>query len=114
MNPGLPWQVSGVRSQARETAREAARRAGMSIGEWLDSIISESAQAYEGAGRVPGHNHPDSDERSPGHGSAQREDAPEQAFAPGNPADARSGPVLQPASALEQALVEIADRQRAL
>jgi localization factor PodJL len=86
----------------------------MSIGEWLDSIISESAQAYEGAGRVPGHNHPDSDERSPGHGSAQREDAPEQAFAPGNPADARSGPVLQPASALDQALVEIADRQRAL
>jgi localization factor PodJL len=44
MKSGVPWYVSGVRRQARETAREAARRAGMSIGEWLDSIILQSAQ----------------------------------------------------------------------
>jgi localization factor PodJL len=45
MKPGLPWQVSGVRREARDTAREAAHRAGMSVGEWLDSVILESAQA---------------------------------------------------------------------
>jgi localization factor PodJL len=44
MKPGLPWQVSGVGREARQTAREAARRAGMSLGEWLDSIILESAE----------------------------------------------------------------------
>ena len=44
MKSRIPWHVSGVRRQARETAREAARRAGMSIGEWLDSIILQSAQ----------------------------------------------------------------------
>src|SRR5271165_2505789 len=44
MKSGVPWHVSGVRRQARETAREAARRAGISIGEWLDSIILQSAQ----------------------------------------------------------------------
>ena len=48
MKSGLPWQVSGVRREVRDTAREAARRAGMSVGEWLDSVILESAQAGEG------------------------------------------------------------------
>ena len=45
MKSGVPWQESGVRREALETAREAARRAGMSIGEWLDSVILESAEA---------------------------------------------------------------------
>jgi hypothetical protein len=48
MKTGLPWQVSGVRPQARDTAREAAHRAGMSVGEWLDSVILESAPTGEG------------------------------------------------------------------
>ena len=43
MKSGVPWQVEGVRQHARETAQEAARRAGMSIGEWLDAIILDSA-----------------------------------------------------------------------
>ena len=41
MTSGVPWQVEGIRPQARETAREAARRSGMSVGEWLDSVISD-------------------------------------------------------------------------
>jgi localization factor PodJL len=45
MKSGVPWQESGVRREALETAREAARRAGMSIGEWLDGVILESAEA---------------------------------------------------------------------
>ena len=45
MKSGLPWEIKGVRPRARETARAAARRAGMSVGEWLDSVIVNSADA---------------------------------------------------------------------
>src|SRR5258708_18061857 len=63
MTSGVPWEVEGVPPQARETAREAARRSGMSVGEWLDSVISDSAKSeaeptiapFEDTGpRVPG------------------------------------------------------------
>ena len=53
MKPGLPWQVSGVGREARQTAHEAARRAGMSLGEWLDSIILESAESDADAASRP-------------------------------------------------------------
>jgi localization factor PodJL len=43
MKSDVPWQVEGVRRQARDTAREAARRSGMSVGEWLDTVILDSA-----------------------------------------------------------------------
>src|SRR4051812_23739376 len=43
MKSGYPWHVKGVRQRARETAREAARRSGMSVGEWLEEVIKESA-----------------------------------------------------------------------
>jgi localization factor PodJL len=45
MKSGVPWQVKGVRRHARETAQEAARRSGMSVGEWLDTVIIDSAVA---------------------------------------------------------------------
>jgi localization factor PodJL len=37
--------VDDIPQQAREAAREAARRSGMSVGEWLDSVISDSARS---------------------------------------------------------------------
>jgi localization factor PodJL len=43
MKSGVTWQVK-VRQQARETAREAARRSGMSVSEWLDTVILDSAR----------------------------------------------------------------------
>ncbi len=43
MKSDVRWQVRGVRRQARETAREAARRSGMSVGQWLDSVITDTA-----------------------------------------------------------------------
>ena len=45
MNKAAPWNVRGVGRDSREAAREAARRAGMSLGEWLDSVIAEEASA---------------------------------------------------------------------
>ncbi len=43
MKTGVPWKVKGIPADARETAREAARRSGMSVGEWLNSVIIDSA-----------------------------------------------------------------------
>jgi len=53
MKHGLAWNVKGVGPAARESAREAARRAGLSLGEWLNSVIIDSA-ADEGV-RPPSH-----------------------------------------------------------
>ena len=49
MKLGVPWRVTGIRPDARETAREAARRADMSVGEWLNTVILDSADE-EGVG----------------------------------------------------------------
>ncbi|MFO1149492.1 MAG: hypothetical protein U1E62_14040 [Alsobacter sp.] len=43
MKQGMPWSVKGVDTNARDAAKEAARRAGMTLGEWLNSVISETA-----------------------------------------------------------------------
>jgi localization factor PodJL len=48
MKSAVAWNVKGVGADARETAREAARRAGMSVGEWLNSVIMESADDIDG------------------------------------------------------------------
>ena len=47
MKFGVPWSVKGIRPEARETAKEAARRSGMSLGEWLNSVILQQAE-HEG------------------------------------------------------------------
>ena len=39
----VPWHVEGVRPDAREVARDAARRSGLSVGEWLNSLIIDAA-----------------------------------------------------------------------
>jgi localization factor PodJL len=44
MTSGVPWQVKGVRREVIDSAREAARRSGMSVEEWLDTVIAESAR----------------------------------------------------------------------
>jgi localization factor PodJL len=44
MKSDLACQLGGVRRQALEVAREAAHRCGMSIDEWLDRVILDSAQ----------------------------------------------------------------------
>jgi localization factor PodJL len=43
MKFGAQWSVKGIRPEARETAREAARRSGMSLGDWLNSVILDNA-----------------------------------------------------------------------
>ncbi len=43
MKPGIPWSVKGIEQQARAAAKQAARRSGMTIGEWLNTVILDSA-----------------------------------------------------------------------
>jgi localization factor PodJL len=43
MKFGVPWSVKGIRAQARETAKEAARRSGLSLDEWLNSVVIRQA-----------------------------------------------------------------------
>jgi localization factor PodJL len=52
MKFGVPWGVKEIRPEARETAKEAARRSGMSLGDWLDSVILRQAQ-QDGIGLRP-------------------------------------------------------------
>ncbi len=47
MKPGMPWSVKGIEPETREAAKHAARRSGMTLGEWLNTVIS---QADETAG----------------------------------------------------------------
>lgn len=44
MKFGAQWSVKGIRPEARDTAREAARRSGMSLGDWLNSVILHNAK----------------------------------------------------------------------
>jgi localization factor PodJL len=39
MKTGGPWNLRGLRPEARAAARKAARRSGMSVGEWLNTVI---------------------------------------------------------------------------
>ena len=52
MRHTIPWSVKGVDHDAREAAKEAARRSGMSLGEWLNTVIAGQAAEAElqGAG----------------------------------------------------------------
>src|SRR6185437_13845445 len=44
MKLGVPWSVKGIRPEARETAEEAARRSGVSLGEWLNAVITQQTE----------------------------------------------------------------------
>jgi localization factor PodJL len=41
MSAGAPWSVKGIDPKAREVAKDLARRSGMTLGEWLNSMIME-------------------------------------------------------------------------
>ena len=43
MKPGIPWSVKGIGPEVREAAKHAARKAGMSLGEWLNTVILDQS-----------------------------------------------------------------------
>ncbi|MFZ1924290.1 MAG: hypothetical protein WAU57_21965 [Xanthobacteraceae bacterium] len=48
MKSGGPWNLRGLRPEAREAARDAARRSGVSVGEWLNQVIREDDDSDHG------------------------------------------------------------------
>ena len=55
MKFGVPWSVKGIRPEARETAKEAARRSGLSLGDWLNTVILQQATQAGLAAQPYGH-----------------------------------------------------------
>lgn len=49
MKPGIPWSVKGIEPEVREVAKHAARRSGMTLGEWLNTVILDQAETPEQA-----------------------------------------------------------------
>jgi len=45
MKSGGPWNLRGLRPEARAAARDAARRSGMSVGEWLNTVIRPAEES---------------------------------------------------------------------
>ena len=43
-----PWSVKGIEPKAREIAKDLARRSGMTLGEWLNTIIMDDGDDEEG------------------------------------------------------------------
>jgi localization factor PodJL len=43
MKPGMPWSVKGIDPETREAAKDAARRSGMTLGEWLNTMILDQS-----------------------------------------------------------------------
>lgn len=53
MSAAAPWSVKGIDPKAREIAKDLARRSGMTLGEWLNSMIMEDGDEDEGYTPMP-------------------------------------------------------------
>jgi len=47
MTSAGPWSVKGIDPRAREIAKDLARRSGMTLGEWLNQMITEGVEAVD-------------------------------------------------------------------
>ena len=47
MKPGIPWSVKGIEPEVREAAKHAARKAGMTLGEWLNTVILDQSDELQ-------------------------------------------------------------------
>ncbi|MBU1346027.1 MAG: SEL1-like repeat protein [Alphaproteobacteria bacterium] len=48
-----PWSVKGIDPKAREVAKDLARRSGMTLGEWLNTMIMEDGDDDDGVQTFP-------------------------------------------------------------
>ena len=62
MKTSIPWSIKGIEPEARKAAKIAARRSGMTLGQWLNSVILDTNDEDDNAGladysdRVPHRN----------------------------------------------------------
>lgn len=48
-----PWSVKGIDPKAREVAKDLARRSGMTLGEWLNTMIMDDGEEDDGVQPLP-------------------------------------------------------------
>jgi localization factor PodJL len=53
VSAAAPWSVKGIEPKAREIAKDLARRSGMTLGEWLNTIIMEDGDDDDEGGFTP-------------------------------------------------------------
>ena len=53
MSAAAPWSVKGIDPKAREIAKDLARRSGMTLGEWLNSMIMDEPDEDEDVTPLP-------------------------------------------------------------
>ncbi|WP_427789640.1 SEL1-like repeat protein [Brevundimonas diminuta] len=53
MTAAAPWSVKGIDPKAREIAKDLARRSGMTLGEWLNSMIMDDPDEDDGVATLP-------------------------------------------------------------
>jgi localization factor PodJL len=53
VSAAAPWSVKGIDPKAREIAKDLARRSGMTLGEWLNSMIMEDGDEDDGYTPLP-------------------------------------------------------------
>lgn len=53
MTAAAPWSVKGIDPKAREIAKDLARRSGMTLGEWLNSMIMDEPDEDDGVATLP-------------------------------------------------------------
>jgi len=57
VSAAAPWSVKGIEPKAREIAKDLARRSGMTLGEWLNTMIMEDGGEEEGVVPLPRRSH---------------------------------------------------------
>lgn len=53
MTAAAPWSVKGIDPKAREIAKDLARRSGMTLGEWLNSMIMDEPEEDDSVATLP-------------------------------------------------------------
>ena len=75
MKPGIPWSFKGIEPEVREAAKHAARKAGMTLGEWLNTVIlDQSDEESTGNQAEPMTRHEEIIEADAGHPPPRREE----------------------------------------
>ena len=72
MSAAAPWSVKGIDPKAREVAKDLARRSGMTLGEWLNTMIMEDED--DGVQPIPINRRPNVSETFERRGRSRRLD----------------------------------------